>query len=89
MSTAVAEATLYKIPVIQSDIAGTYWNADRPSTWVFRNGDEEELAEKMWQVMCVEPEEMRKRCEETYRMNCGILSLDAWCAGVIAVYEKL
>lgn len=89
MSTAVAEATLYKIPVIQSDIAGTYWNADRPSTWVFRNGDEEELAEKMWQVMCVEPEEMQKRCEETYRMNCGILSLDAWCAGVTAVYEKL
>lgn len=86
MSTAIAEATIYGIPVIQSDIPGTYWNAKNPSTFLFKKGDVLDLVDKMEKVMAMNDEALRSRCKITQEKNMYRLSLEKWCDEIINYY---
>lgn len=89
-STAIAEATLMGLPVIQSDIPGTYWNARNPSTLLFRTCDVQDLADKMQLMLRVgRTPEWRERVEQTRRHNMQLLSIDRWTEEMINVYRRL
>lgn len=88
MSTAIAEATLFEMPVIQSDIPGTYWNANNPSAILFKNKDINDLAAKMLFVM-ENYKDLKSKCPITKNNNMKLLSLDHWCDKIIEVYKKL
>lgn len=89
MSTAIAEATLYGLPVIQSDIPGTYWNAKNPSTFLFKKGDVRDLAEKMEMLMRMDYDGLKDLCTMTKEINMERLSLETWCRKVISCYQNL
>lgn len=89
MSMAVAEATLYGLPVIQSDIPGTYWNAHNPSVYLFRRRDAKDLAEKMERLMNEDMGELRNRCSITRANNLQLLSLDKWCNELETIYQEV
>lgn len=89
-STAIAEATLMGLPVIQSDIPGTYWNARNPSTLLFRTCDVQDLADKMQYMLRVgHTPDWKKRIEQTRRHNMQLLSIDRWTEEMIKVYRQL
>ncbi len=89
-STAVAEATLMGLPVIQSDIPGTYWNAGNSSTLLFRTCDVQDLADKMMHMLRVaRTPEWKERIEQTRRHNMQLLSIDRWTEEMIRLYRKL
>ncbi|MBF0846977.1 glycosyltransferase, partial [Streptococcus danieliae] len=46
-SYAICEASVFGLPVIQSDIAGTMWNAENPSTFLFKVNDAVALCKQM------------------------------------------
>lgn len=89
-SMAIAEATLMGLPVIQSDIPGTWWNARNPSTLLFRTCDVQDLADKMQLMLRVgRTPEWRERVEQTRRHNMQLLSIDRWTEEMINVYRQL
>ncbi len=85
MSMAIAEATLYGLPVIQSDIPGTYC----PSVFLFKRRDAEDLAEKMEKVIDADLETLRARCATTRSNNLRLLSLDSWCDELETIYKEV
>lgn len=89
MSMAIAEASIYGLPVIQSDIPGTYWNSKAPSTLLFPVNDAHALARRIKQIINADKEELRKKCEETSAYNKKMLSMDNWCNKVIRVFLDL
>ena len=90
-SMAVAEATLYGLPVIQSDIPGTFWNAGNPSVLTFKSTDIGDLAEKMKQVLLSAGDKQgwSKRTTQTRVHNMALLSLENWCDSVVRVFQNL
>lgn len=88
-SYAICEATIANMPVIQSDIDGTLWNAENPSTYLFKQGDSDSLAETMMNYMKSNPKDLQQACLETRRINLGRYGLDAWCERIIRFYEQL
>lgn len=89
MSMAIAEATFYGLPVIQSDIPGTYWNSKNPSVMLFRSRDAKDLSVKMEQMMNADSIELQKKCEITKSKNEELLSLDTWVSKIIDCYHSL
>ncbi len=89
MSTSIAEASILGLPVIQSDIPGTYWNAHHSSTFLFPLNDESALAIKMNEVMEIPSDRLKDLCRKTSRENRIALSLDTWRDKLIAVYKRL
>ena len=64
MSMAIAEASIYGLPVIQSDILGTWWNADNPSTFLFRVNDTNDLLKQMKCVMDYDEHLLDDMCKQ-------------------------
>ena len=88
-SMAVAEATFYGLPVIQSDIPGTMWNANNPSTLVFQSQDSASLAEQMECVLDMDREELKAKCEQTRNRNMSILSEEKWSDAMLQLYKDV
>ncbi len=88
-SYAVAEATLMRLPVIQSDIDGTAWNRENPSTFIFPKGNIRLLTEQMLTVLNADKTELGIKCKQTFETNRDKLSLDTWCTKVIDVYHNV
>lgn len=88
-SYAVAEATITGLPVIQSDIVGTKWNAGNPSVTEFKSGDIFELSAAMEKMLVADKEELSISCEMTRHHNLEFLSLDRWSEGVIQHFKSL
>ena len=88
-SYAICEATIYGLPVIQSDIEATVWNKDNPSTFLFPNGDVNALADTIVKVMGIPKDEMEKACEVTKQNNRSKYSINAWCDDIIEYYLNL
>lgn len=86
---AIAEASIYGLPIIQSDIPGTWWNSQNSSTYLFHVGNAEELAEQMKNVIQADKEVLWTKCQETAEHNKGLLSLDNWCENIISIYSKV
>lgn len=89
MSMAIAEATFYDLPVIQSDIPGTYWNANNPSTFLFKLEDYSDLLSKMEKVMDYDKIDLERLCKQTEETNRSKLSVGQWISAVEDVYKKL
>lgn len=89
MSMAVAEASIIGLPVIQSDIIGTWWNAENPSTYLFPVSNADKLAEKMAQVMDEDPKVLAEHCAITAKINKERLSMQKWVDNIIDIYHGL
>lgn len=87
-SNAIAEATMFELPVIQSDIQGTMWNAENPSTFLFKSLDVEDLANVMEKVLSFPKEEMKKHCSITRQNNIDKYGVDLWAERVLKFYSK-
>lgn len=88
-SYAIAEATIYGLPVIQSDIEGTKWNKDNPSTFIFPSGNVDALAETMQKVMQTPYKEMISLCAQTRNNNMRNYSLDSWSGKIIEFFQSI
>lgn len=89
MSMAIAEASIYGLPVIQSDIPGTWWNAHNASTFLFHVGDATDLAAKMKEVLHADKVSLSEKCRESAACNLKELSMETWTKRVIDVYKKI
>jgi glycosyltransferase involved in cell wall biosynthesis len=88
-SFAIAEASIYGLPVVQSDIAGTLWNARNPSTFLFQSGNVSDLKRALLEVMQTPLAELRKNCEVSRNVNVREYSLSAWCDKILSFIKKL
>ncbi len=88
-SYAIAEASIFGIPVIQSDIEGTKWNSGNPSSFIFESENIDALASQMRHVMTIDKEELKRYCEITKKRNEKEYSLENWAQKVIAFYQKM
>lgn len=89
MSMGIAEASLFGLPVIQSDIPGTYWNSDTPSAFLFKLNDANNLAEKMKMVMNMPLLKLRELCRKSQAINRKRLDVNLWSNKMIKVFESL
>lgn len=89
MSMAIAEASIYGLPIIQSDIPGTMWNSDTPSSFLFKVGDAVELSKRMEEVMNMDTSLLYEWCQESARINTERLDMNVWCSRIIEVYCSL
>ena len=88
-SYAICEATIANMPVRQSDIDGTMWNAENPSTFLFKQGDRDSLAKAMLNYIKSNPKDIQQACLEKRRSNLGHYGLDTWCERIIRSYKQL
>lgn len=88
-SFAIAEASIYGLPIIQSDIPGTMWNACNPSTFLFKTENVKDLKRSMLEVMNASKDSLLQKCIETRNTNVRNYSLSAWCDKVLDFYQKL
>lgn len=88
-SYAIAEASIYGLPVIQSDIEGTKWNAANPSCYTFRSENVSELADAMLRIMQEDNETLKRKCQISKSRNTADYSLNAWCEKITDFYERL
>lgn len=89
MSMAVAEASIYGLPVIQSDIYGTWWNSQNPSTFLFQVGNAKDLAEQMKKVILSDKKDLWEKCQKTAAYNRKELSMEKWCETMISIYSRV
>lgn len=90
MSMAIAEASLFGLPVIQSDIPGTTWNANNPSTFLFPVNDKLALCNTMTQVIhLTQSGEMEHLVKKTQHHNQSILEMDKWVTQIISIYNNI
>lgn len=88
-SYAICEASVYGLPILQSDIEGTKWNAGNPSTYVFRSEDTFDLESNMKKVMSENPLILSVRIKETQSINIRDYSLNTWCGKIVKFYEDI
>jgi glycosyltransferase involved in cell wall biosynthesis len=86
-SYAVCEASIYGLPVIQSNIPGTKWNNANPSTFLFSPGSVGELLAQIERVAGVFRSLPDARCRS--RQNNLKYSLVHWSKEIIQFYQSL
>lgn len=87
-SYAICEASVFGLPVIQSDIAGTMWNAKNPSTRLFKVNDPLALCKQMNFIIDADKEELEKQIQVTIENNRRDYSLEQWAHNVISFYKQ-
>lgn len=85
-SNAIAEVSIFGLPIIQSDIKGTLWNISNPSTFVFKSLNAEDLANKMAEVMNTPKNELKIKCEITRENNINNIGIENWCEKITEFY---
>jgi hypothetical protein len=88
-SNAIAEATLAGIPVVQSDIEGTLWNAENPSTFMFKSKDVSSLVTALLRVMNYNKSELLRKCIITQKRNLVAYNLNNWSVKVTDFCSKI
>lgn len=88
-SYAICEASIFGLPVIQSDIEGTLWNASNPSAFLFPSQDAQALADRMEHVMSIHENEMHNKCLISQSNNRKNYSVENWCEKVIRFYQEI
>lgn len=87
MSMAIAEASIFGLPVIQSDIPGTWWNSQNPSTFIFEVGNPNALSKQMEKILLFDKCKLKEFCIRTSETNKEILSMNKWCYKIIQIYK--
>lgn len=88
-SYAIGEATVFGLPIIQSDIEGTMWNASNPSAFLFKSESVEDLKRVMLQVMAIPPELLSKRCAASAANIIRDYSLETWANKVVSFFQSI
>lgn len=88
-SYAICEASVFGLPVIQSDIAGTMWNAKNPSTRLFEVNNAVVLCKQMDLMIDADKEELEKQVQITIENNRRDYSLEQWVRNVISFYKQI
>ncbi len=88
-SYAICEASVFGLPVIQSNIEGTMWNAHNPSTRLFRVNDVMDLCRKMNDIMDADKTELEKQIQITIKNNQSKYSLEQWAHKVTDFYLQM
>lgn len=88
-SYTICEATAYGLPVIQSNIEGTAWNNDNPSTFLFETLNSEQLSQQMRRVMNEDVNNLSRQCEITREKNRKTFPIEKWCQEVISFYNTV
>ena len=83
-SYAIAEATYFGLPVIQSDISGTIWNVNNPSVFVFKSENVADLARRMLEVM--QAGDLSESCKVSSMFIKENYSLDSWVENILSFY---
>jgi glycosyltransferase involved in cell wall biosynthesis len=86
-SYAVCEASIYGLPVIQTNIPGTKWNNENPSTFLFSTGNADELAQCIKRVSDTYTELTTARVKT--RQNNLKYTIDHWSRQIINFYQDL
>lgn len=89
MSMAIAEASIFGLPIIQSDIPGTMWNTDIPSSFLFKVGDASDLASQMIKIIKIDKAFLKEQCKVSSQINKKRLDINVWCNSIISIYKKL
>lgn len=88
-SYAICEASVFGIPVIQSDIEGTMWNARNPSTRLFKVNDAIALCKQMNVMIDADKEELERQVQITIENNKRDYSVEQWARNVISFYKQI
>lgn len=88
-SYSVCEASVFGLPIIQSDIKGTMWNAKNPSVKLFHVNDINDLCEKMFLQMNEDRNDLEKSLKITIDNNMRDYSLEQWACNIINFYKKI
>lgn len=88
-SYAICEASVYGLPIIQSDISGTEWNLHNPSTFSFKSLDVEDLHRAMLAVMSNDSSDLQEKCLETRKRNLAEYDIQNWCKHIINFYNTI
>lgn len=88
-SYAIAEAAIFGLPIIQSDIEGTLWNANNPSTFLFKSENIEDLSRIMQRVMAISPKKLQEDCETSAKNIIRDYSLESWSEKVIEFFQLI
>lgn len=88
-SYAIAEATIFGLPIVQSDIEGTLWNANNPSTIIFKSGDINSLSMAMSSMINQDIAILQKSCKITQQRNIQNFSIESWRDKVISFIQSI
>lgn len=88
-SYAIGEAAIFGLPVIQSDIEGTMWNAYSPSAFLFKSEDVEDLKRVMLNVMAIPSELMSKQCAAGAANIIRDYSIETWAEKVVRFFHSI
>lgn len=88
-SYAVCEASIYGLPIIQSDVPGNMWNANNPSAFVFVSENIQDLVKTMKEVINTSDEQLMLACLNTQRNNRDLYSIDKWAEKIIGFYSNI
>lgn len=88
-SYAICEASIYGLPIIQSDIPGNKWNCQSPSAFPFRSEDVVDLARAMKEVMDYSDDYLKQRCLSARMQNMNLYNLDNWSKQICEVYSSI
>lgn len=86
-SYAICEASIFGLPVIQSDIEGTMWNAHNPSTRIFKLNDIHDLCQQMSLLIDTNRDELSKQVNRTIINNTREYSLEQWACNIVEFYK--
>ena len=89
MSMAIAEASIFGLPIIQSDIPGTLWNSDTPSSFLFKVEDATDLANQMKTMMECDKKLLQEQCNISSEINTRRLDMNLWCEKITNIYKRL
>lgn len=88
-SYAICEASIYGIPIIQSDIPGTKWNTKNPSAKEFKSLNSADLFDKICAMIKTPIDQIKDDCFVTRQNNIKEYSLENWCKKIIKFYNCL
>lgn len=88
-SYAICETSVFGLPLIQSDIPGTMWNAKNPSTHLFKVNDPLALCKQMNLIINADKEELEKQIQVTIENNRRDYSLEQWVYNMIKFYKRI
>lgn len=88
-SYAICEASIYGLPIIQSDILGNRWNCLSPAAFSFQSRDIEDLARAMREVMESSDDSLQQKCEVAQKQNQKCYNLGSWTDQICEVYKRI
>ena len=86
-SYAIAEASYYGLPIIQSDIPGTSWNRPSQTTLWFESENVEDLAYQMKCMMEVKSKILAHALQQASEEIQHNYSLDSWADRILNCYK--